>query len=578
VKPPRLVCLPDGSPESPHLAALLAVRGYRRIAPNGEFPIFIGDDSDALLSRDGRIAIIGTIFGLEPDWDADLCFAQVASPHDAVRKLFRRSWGSYLVVLIDDDRQMYIARDPSGTMPCYVLKHAGSPPIGGTHVRDLFACSDYRPTINWHEIARHLAAIQYRDSETALNDVVELLPGFMAPLSSNGAPIPLWSPWDFAHPRNFITDTGEASDRLRETALHVIGAWGRRFSHVLIGLSGGLDSSIVSAGLVNAGVACSGLTLMSGTMSGDERDYARLVATALEMPLHEEPLSGQQVGLEISFAAHVPRPIGRLFWQAADRIFADVGSRSGADGHFHGAGGDNVFCYLQSVAPILDRLHTEGPGRGAAATFRDICALTESDIWDAAGRTFRRLWSGRRQYRWAIDEQMLTNRAIELATPVFDHPWLQVPPHALAGSAAHIALLLAIQNYLEGYRRELVTPIVAPLMSQPLVELCLQIPSWMWCEGGQNRSVARRAFAGLLPEPVLGRRSKGTPDGYSMEIFERNRRAIRELLNGGLLVREGLIDIDAVNQCLADNGPVRGDAYARILCFCDFEAWLRSWS
>ena len=139
-------------------------------------------------------------------------------------------------------------------------------------------------------------------------------------------------------------------------------------------------------------------------------------------------------------------------------------------------------------------------------------------------------------------------------------------------------MILAIHNYLEGYRRELETGLIAPLLSQPIIELCLRIPSWMWCEGGKNRVVARRAFADLLPRAILLRRSKGTPDGYSMAIFNNNRNLIRSFLHEGLLAQQGMIDLGAVDQALADQSPIRGSAYSRILSFCDIEAWARSWS
>ena len=40
-----------------------------------------------------------------------------------------------------------------------------------------------------------------------------------------------------------------------------------------------------------------------------------------------------------------------------------------------GGGGDNVFCALQSAAPVADRLLTDGPGRGFFSTARAIAIL-----------------------------------------------------------------------------------------------------------------------------------------------------------------------------------------------------------
>lgn len=208
----------------------------------------------------------------------------------------------------------------------------------------------------------------------------------------------------------------------------------------------------------------------------------------------------------------------------------------------------------------------------------DMGRLTNSDLWEVFGRTLRRRLSGHRHYRWPIDDSLLTNAAAEIGKVDYRHHWLEAPKTALPGSAAHIALLLAIQNYLEGYRHEQHMPVIAPLLSQPLVELCLRIPSWMWAENGVNRAVVRKAFEGRLPQSILSRRSKGTPDGYSMALYERHRPQIRAMLHDGALAREGLIDLVAVDGILTDRTPIRGEAYARILSFCDFEAWIQAWA
>lgn len=62
-----------------------------------------------------------------------------------------------------------------------------------------------------------------------------------------------------------------------------------------------------------------------------------------------------------------------------------------------------------------------------------------------------------------------------------------------------------------------------------------------------------------------------------MIVFERNRPLIRSMLHDGLLARQGLIDLDALDALLFRDGPVRGAAYSRALALCSAEAWARSW-
>ena len=74
-----------------------------------------------------------------------------------------------------------------------------------------------------------------------------------------------------------------------------------------------------------------------------------------------------------------------------------------------------------------------------------------------------------------------------------------------------------------------------PLVSQPVMEACLAIPSWQWREGGFDRAVAREAFRKDLPDLIAWRRGKGGPDGFTAPDRRSFPPAIRERLLDGLL-------------------------------------------
>jgi asparagine synthase (glutamine-hydrolysing) len=121
-------------------------------------------------------------------------------------------------------------------------------------------------------------------------------------------------------------------------------------------------------------------------------------------------------------------------------------------------------------------------------------------------------------------------------------------------------------------------PLCSPLISQPLVEACLRVPSWLWFEDGHNRFVARSAFRDQLPVDVLDRDSKGAPDCFVADLYDANRSKIRELLLGGLLRREKLLDDKAVDAALDNQAPVEGHGFLRLMRLVDAETWARSWS
>src|SRR3546814_5721791 len=66
-------------------------------------------------------------------------------------------------------------------------------------------------------------------------------------------------------------------------------------------------------------------------------------------------------------------------------------------------------------------------------------------------------------------------------------------------------------------------PVIHPLLSQPVIEHCLAIPTWLQCAGGCDRSIARQAFKPDLPAKVIERRGKGSPQGFIYQIFYRFR-------------------------------------------------------
>src|SRR3546814_10817974 len=64
----------------------------------------------------------------------------------------------------------------------------------------------------------------------------------------------------------------------------------------------------------------------------------------------------------------------------------------------------------------------------------------------------------------------------------------------------------ALPIYMEAQDRRFPFDPVHPLMSQPIIEACLSVPSWEACRGGSDRSFTRRAFTGDLPPTVkIGR-------------------------------------------------------------------------
>jgi asparagine synthase (glutamine-hydrolysing) len=120
--------------------------------------------------------------------------------------------------------------------------------------------------------------------------------------------------------------------------------------------------------------------------------------------------------------------------------------------------------------------------------------------------------------------------------------------------------------------------IVAPIYSQPMIELALRIPADVLFAGGQDRGLARLAFRGDVPQPILNRVWKDRAGNFHDEIIRRNRDWLREIFLDGVLVSEGLLDRVALERALTP-GPVKSDVFpGELLRHLDTEIWARQWT
>ncbi|MBO9579552.1 MAG: asparagine synthase [Sphingobium sp.] len=575
--PEYLLLVSDDPVRTAGIAAQIQVRlGVPPAYMDGRLAAF-RRGANAILALDSGGCVIGTLFhrfgpprAIErlDDPESQRILASFG------RELVDRYWGAYIAA-IEHEGLVRVIRDPSGALPCYHTGFDGG--VVFANDADMLVASGLaKPSPSWPALARGLYVKDLPNEETALVGVTELLPGtaFIRGNDYRGT-AEIWSPW------NYVVGGGEARadtvESLRRTVQSTVSAWASCYDGVLCAVSGGLDSSIVAACLAAGPRAPELLTISTTDVDGDELFFAEILARGLGCDLRAEALDLADIAIDRAAAPHLPRPVSRTQSLSYDKIVARVAAESGADCLFTGNGGDNVFGFSYSATSIYDRLRGEGIGGGLLRTLSDICTLTGASPWQAltaAGKVARRRSP---RYRWKPSPEFLhpdvlaDNQRREPA-----HRWLAAPEDALPGKAVHISLLLLIQQHLQANERTTGLPVINPLMSQPVVEACLRIPSWEWCAGGVNRSIARQAFATQLPAPLIQRRSKGTPESFCVEIIEAHRAAIRDHLADGTLAAHGVVDAEAIACRLADDAPTLSSTQ-RLLELVEAEAWARTW-
>jgi asparagine synthase (glutamine-hydrolysing) len=459
-----------------------------------------------------------------------------------------------------------VYRDPSGSVPVYRIGDCGEAVFvsGAEFARELKLFEP--PELDEHFIVHWLQYPFLRTGRTGIEGVTELLPGMVFRSSSQRH----WRQSSGWHPSAFVVkqiqDPAEGALRLRATALGIVGIQPDA-TKLALRLSGGLDSSIIAACLAHANREFGCINFATRSRDGDERGHAREVARTFGAKLVEvsEPDTGPlEIPDQLSF-----RPLINPLLSPFEKAIGEAARELGASLLIDGGGGDNLFCSLSSAAPLIDALRTLKLSnmRGALG---DIASRANCTLWEVIFAAVRRL-AGRRP-AWKEDRSFLVSEAL-LAGPDL-HPWLLDLP-APPGKREHVEAIVHIQHFLDRSGSSIER--IHPLLAQPLLELCLQIPSWLGLAGGRDRAVAREAFKGLVPASVLGRRVKGSLQGMLYRGFSALRDPMRQLLVEGELAKLQIIDAAAIKDALNGEAWMRDQVQLRISEMAALELWIRSW-
>lgn len=491
------------------------------------------------------------------------------------RELLIRFWGSYVSFLVDRER-VQVLRSPFGDVGCIYAK-VGDVLAIASSMSLLRLVLGRHPVTHPLALARHIAFPDWRGSETCLEGVQDLRGGGRLTIDDVGFRFEtLWTPWTFASRERQLTDQRDAMRSIREAVR--VSVLGRSAScrNPLLLLSGGLDSSIVAAALHQGGRPFTGLNLSAPDAASDERTYAMEVANLHDREVLMRSFDPSHIDIERSGASHMTYPGHRSFTQAIDAAVLRDAEALGSDAVLDGGGGDNVFFSLRSVAILADCLLDQGFGNQFGDAVRALGDLAQASNLALGWKAIHRAWLRRDGPRRKPNLTYLSSDARSEITVTTRHPWFQPPKGILPGRASHVSLLVPAQNLVEGINAQAHFPSISPLVSQPVVEACLRVPSCYWIAPGLDRAAARLAFQDLLPASVFSRRSKGSPNAFVANLFDARRGAIRALLLDGRLSAMGLLDRGTLEAALTVEGPTRGYEFVRIMDVLDAEVWARS--
>lgn len=552
-----------------------------------------GGASDATLLDNSRGVVLGRVFTRDIDsprkalavgFNEEESARLVAS---GGRLLFEQYWGRYVAIMRDDVTDgVWVLRDPSGCLPCWYLSHEGVG-IVCSDIDDCTALGLAPFTVNWDYIAGLVAHATQQSRDTGLNEVTEVQPGERLHLTSVGLRRTLeWNPLEVALHAP-LESAEDAVRLLRATTIGCVHTWAAVYPGIIHNLSGGLDSAIVLSCLMSAParprVTC--LNYFAAGPGEDERRYARVMADRVDVDLIERELDPRAVPLRNVLNVRCsPRPWFYLYELEHGAYEGELATARGATGLFSGAGGDGVFYQARADLAVADYLFAHGLRKGLLPAAIDAARMSSQSIWPLLWRALV-TWLTRPEW----DPVGLARPAIRtLVSPealaAVKHnerlasPWLS--PAAVRGVAPgvlwHILCLSLPPAYYNSCDRADYPERTLPLLSQPLVELCLRIPSYVLIRGGRDRALARAAFSVDLPAAIVRRHAKGAADRHFRNVLDANLDFVRELLLDGLLVEHGLLDRTRLELYLTrERSPADFEYLAILQEYVCTEAWLR---
>lgn len=500
--------------------------------------------------------------------------------------LIQQYWGRYVAFLHDtQSRTTHIVRDPTGGLPCFSMS------IDGVEIYCSWLEDAARLGLpfstNWDYLAAHLCCQRLELNFTGLNEVTRVLGGeCVTHRNGNKSRTFHWNPLRVAD-SNPIESPLEAVTALRRATLDSVHAWASSYQSIVHTLSGGLDSSIVLACLKDAPtrphITC--VNYHSPGAAGDERAFARLAAQRAGFELLERE---RDIAISFDPLRHMPRsavPSIYRYYLENSRQECELARERQATALFSGEGGDQLFYQSRAGFGAGDYLFRRGRVRGLGSElFRialDGARLERVSVWDVLARALSHAWLGRRwSYATEIGQftKLMHQEAIDAVKqdPRWVHPHFQAAGRTPSGKRWHaFPLLFPAHDYYDPLGMLENAERVAPLYSQPVLEICLRIPVDVLTTGGWDRAIARRAFQRDLPNEIATRRGKGIPDEYVKIVLERNLDFVREMLLEGQLVRQRFIDRTKLEAVLSGDPTRTESGGTEIYDYLNAEAWLQ---
>ncbi|MEO8744978.1 MAG: asparagine synthase (glutamine-hydrolyzing) [Candidatus Dormiibacterota bacterium] len=362
-------------------------------------------------------------------------------------------------------------------------------------------------------------------------------------------------------------------------------------------LSGGIDSSAVTAMMTQLGVDVKSFSVGFAERSFDESGHARLVARHLGTEHHELTLEpGMLLGLIPRLPDLLDEPLGDA--SIIPTYLLSEFTRQHVKVALGGDGGDELFAGYPTLqahrlagyymrAPRLLRKGLVEPVVRRLPVSRDNMSVDFRAKRFVSGAGYA---VAERHQRWMgsfAGEERAAVLSRELRSQVSTHgditgfgPSPQPSPPQGEGALNEV-LLMDMRLYLENDilvkldRASMMASLEGrvPLLNNDFVDYATRLPLNMKLRGLRSKFLLKRALRGLLPDEILNRPKKG----FGIPVAHWFRGPLKEQLQSVLsperIARKGFFDPAAVARLIADHMDGRRDVRKQLWTLFAFELW-----
>jgi asparagine synthase (glutamine-hydrolysing) len=317
----------------------------------------------------------------------------------------------------------------------------------------------------------------------------------------------------------------------------------------------------------------------------DERRFAKAAAQRAGVTLVE--IDRDSLGIRwdsrlFNAPATVKPQIQALFLLPEIERINQVAAEYRTQAIWTGQGGDHLFWQDRRPFGAVDYVLLRGVRPGLLRAITDSVRLSRMSYASVVCIC----WNALRSHKsWAVETvantpnrfvntDTLPDNVVEYICP----PWTSTANGLPPGKQAQVFCLADLLNRHRPFPGIERAHQHHPLISQPLIELCLRIPTYLLLHNGRSRGLARSAFKNHIPSEIYDREDKGSIAITAVDLIRSNGTFIREILQDGILMRERIIDKEVIDRLVVNREPIRMSEIRPLIACISAEVWARSWT